>query len=87
MTASYTINTSGDKYWTNESGLLHREDGPAVEYANGDKQWYLNGIRHREHAPAVEYISGAKRWYYQGIFIDCENQEEFESLLKLKAFW
>ena len=30
------------KYWY-LAGLLHREDGPAVEDANGDKHWYLNG--------------------------------------------
>jgi hypothetical protein len=24
-------------------GLLHREDGPAIENANGDKWWYLQG--------------------------------------------
>jgi len=87
VNSSYTTTSSGDKYWFTENGLLHRDDGPAVEYANGDKQWYVNGFRHRENAPAVEYISGAKRWYYNGIFIDCDTQEEFEVLLKLKAFW
>ena len=25
------------------NGKLHREDGPAVEWANGRKHWYLNG--------------------------------------------
>ena len=24
---------------------LHREDGPAIECANGDKEWYLNGVK------------------------------------------
>ena len=27
----------------NDSGKLHREDGPAIEWANGDKMWWLNG--------------------------------------------
>ena len=87
MNSSYSTNSSGDKYWFAENGLLHRDDGPAVEYANGDKQWYVNGFRHRDNAPAVEYVSGAKRWYYWGVFIDCDTQEEFEAHLKLKAFW
>jgi hypothetical protein len=26
-------------------GKLHREDGPAVEWVNGSKFWYLNSIR------------------------------------------
>jgi hypothetical protein len=34
--------------WRNENGLLHREDGPAIEYLNGDKEWYLNGMEHTE---------------------------------------
>jgi len=25
-------------------GMLHREDGPAVEYSNGALDWYLNGL-------------------------------------------
>ena len=32
----------GTKYWY-FNGNLHREDGPAVEYAGGTKYWYLNG--------------------------------------------
>ena len=42
---------------------LHREDGPAVEYAQGSKSWYLNGKRHREDGPACEYTDGTKYWY------------------------
>jgi len=26
-------------------GLLHRIDGPAIEYCDGYKSWYLNGKR------------------------------------------
>lgn len=32
-----SISDYGNKHWRNENGSLHREDGPAVEYANGDK--------------------------------------------------
>jgi len=33
------------------NGKLHREDGPAIEFANGDKSWYLNGdyVTKEEH--------------------------------------
>jgi hypothetical protein len=27
------------------NGKLHREDGPAVIWADGTKRWYLNGKR------------------------------------------
>ena len=37
-----------------------------VEYADGDKVWYLNGKRHREDGPAVEWTDGTKKWYLNG---------------------
>jgi hypothetical protein len=42
---------------------LHREDGPALIYVNGDKFWYKNGKLHREEEPAVIYSNGDKFWY------------------------
>jgi hypothetical protein len=46
---TYTVNVyrSGTKQWF-LNNKLHREDGPAIEWANGDKEWYLTGQRHRE---------------------------------------
>lgn len=35
-------------------GLLHRENGPAVEYPDGSKEWFLNHQRHRNDGPAIE---------------------------------
>ena len=63
----YTVKVedNGDRYWY-LNGKLHREDGPAVEYANGDLEWYLNGKLHREDGPAVEYVSGTLHWYLNG---------------------
>ena len=45
----YTVKVfgNGSKEW-HLNGKLHREDGPAIEYANGSKHWYLNGKLHRE---------------------------------------
>jgi len=38
----FELNRFGDrKYYLDDE--LHREDGPAVEYSNGDKEWRLNG--------------------------------------------
>jgi len=47
--------------------ILHREDGPAVEYANGDKFWYKEGTNHRLDGPAIEYYNGTKKWYKEGL--------------------
>ena len=52
--------------WLNKDGQLHRENGPAVEYANGTKSWWLNGERHREDGPAIEWGAGVKEWYQNG---------------------
>jgi hypothetical protein len=49
----------GSKFWYLKD-KLHREDGPAIEWANGYKSWYLNGkyMTEEEHKaamnPAVE---------------------------------
>jgi len=43
----------GYKYWY-RNGELHREDGPAIEYANGYKYWYLNGIEYTESSYKAE---------------------------------
>jgi len=48
--------------WFNLDGKLHREDGPATEWFDGYKAWFLNGERHRENGPAIEYASGTKFW-------------------------
>jgi len=36
------VDVNGDRGWY-LNGELHREDGPAVELANGVCEWYLNG--------------------------------------------
>jgi len=46
--------------------VLHREGGPAIEWANGDKFWYINGKIHRTDGPAVEYANGSNLWYING---------------------
>jgi hypothetical protein len=69
MTPQYIkINEDGDKtYWKNkEMTILHREDGPAIEWVYGDKLWYINGEPHREDGPAIEHSNGAKNWYKHG---------------------
>lgn len=45
---------------------LHREDGPAIEYKNGEKHWFLNGEHHRENSPAVEMVDGHQEWFIDG---------------------
>ena len=48
----YTVKVypNGDKYWY-LNDKLHREDGPAMEWANGSKSWFLNDeeVTEEEH--------------------------------------
>jgi hypothetical protein len=57
-------------YWCirylNENDQLHRLDGPAVEFYNGTKAWYINGLSHRLDGPAIEH-NGNKFWYINGL--------------------
>ena len=78
MTPQYIeINELGSKFYykDKEMKILHREDGPAVEWWDGSKEWYLNGKRHREDGPAIEYFFGNKYWYLNGKQL---TEEEFK---------
>ena len=35
-------------------------------YADGTKEWYINGEYHREDGPAIEWADGYKEWYLNG---------------------
>jgi hypothetical protein len=67
MKSKLTIDKLGNKFWKLPSGKRHREDGPAVEFVNGSKAWYINGKRHREDGPTCEYKNGDKFWHLNGI--------------------
>lgn len=47
----------GRREWRRRSGFYvfpHREDGPAIEWDDGSKEWVLDGRYHRDDGPAVE---------------------------------
>ena len=47
------INSVGDKSWY-LNGKLHREDGPATIFSNGDGWYYLNDIRYSKEDWEIE---------------------------------
>lgn len=51
--------------------ILHRENGPAVEYADGDKAWWFNGKKHRVGGPAI--ITGPGSGCSAGLHLSLEN--------------
>ena len=75
-------------YW---QGKLHRQDGPAMEWADGDYVWFLNDERHREDGPALNFSASSSRdyyrWYLHNEEVPCKTQENFEQLMRLRAFW
>ena len=48
MRSKLTIDKWGNKRWLLPNGDLHREDGPAIEFYDGDKVWFLNNIKYFE---------------------------------------
>ena len=60
------VDDYGTKRWYLDD-KLHCEDGPAVEYVNGNKLWYLDGKLHRTDGHAVEYADGTKEWYLNDV--------------------
>ena len=69
MTPQYIkIDEDGNMFYFKDKAMyiFHREDGPAIEYAAGDKEWWVDGKRHREDGPAIEHAAGGKEWYLNG---------------------
>jgi hypothetical protein len=57
--------TGTEEWYLN--GMLHREDGPAVIYADGVCEWWQQNKLHRTDGPAVETPGGYKEWWQNGI--------------------
>jgi len=57
-------------------GRIHKEDGPAVEYINGTKCWYLNDKLHRLDGPAIERANGDKEYWVDGKLLDFINNDQ-----------
>jgi len=50
--------------WYKKGKLLHRENGPAVEFDNGTKYWLINNQYHRLDGPAIEMNDYDTKLYY-----------------------
>ena len=60
-----TVDDEGTTRWYKDAKckILHRENGPAIEWLNGDIEWWQNDQLHRIDGPAIECADGTKRWY------------------------
>ncbi len=93
MTTQYILkNEEGTFYYKDaEMTILHREDGPASEYANGSKSWWFYGRLHREDGPAFVRINGTKSWFLNGKEVSEEKHKKLTRkeptiLIEGKAF-
>lgn len=66
INSTLKVDSSGIQRWRTDEGYLHREDGPAIIYPNGDQVWFLNGVLDRPNGPAVVRTDGSieyfRRW-------------------------
>ena len=60
------VDGNGTRRYYDSTGQLHRDDGPAVEYADGVTAWYQNNLLHRTDGPAVEWKNGGEEWWQNG---------------------
>ena len=65
-------------------GVVHREDGPAIEYTNGTKYWLMDNKRHRVDGPAVEWCDGTKYWFINGEPLTEEDFNNHPLVIELK---
>lgn len=63
MNSTPTTDIHGNVQWKTPSGLLHREDGPAVILIDGTQDWWVNGEKHRVDGPAVILPGYFQAWY------------------------
>lgn len=56
----------GETAWFNDAGKFHRIGGPADEFENGDKVFYVNGLRHNEDGAAIQLADGRNFFYLEG---------------------
>jgi len=79
----YKVRSFPDRIeWLDEQDLLHRTDGPAREWKDGSKEWWINGQLHREDGPAIEWNDGYKVWYING---EPLTEEEFKRQTEPKS--
>lgn len=60
------VDQHGTRRYFNSNNQLHRENGPAVIYADGAQCWCRNDMLHREDGPAVMFTSGRMCWFLYG---------------------
>ena len=59
------LRQNGDTEYFHDD-VRHRNNYPAIIYADGGTEWWSNGLRHRLIYPAVILQDGTRMWYHYG---------------------
>jgi len=60
------VSPDGTKRWSLiQTGMIHRADGPAIEWADGEKWWIYKGKMNRLGGPAIERVNGRIEWWVE----------------------
>lgn len=76
------VDDKGTKnYYNLNCRQLDRNDGPAVEYADGGKLYYKNGQLHNESGPAIQWANGDRYYFLNDVEV---SEETVRNLGKMK---
>ena len=57
-TYTVTVDVNGTvRYYKPNTEILHRLDGPAIEYANGTKVYYVDGVYFSEYVFNAQFMN------------------------------
>ena len=65
-TLTVETNENGTIIYRNADGDFHNPHGPAIVWADGHKEHWLNGKLHNANGPAVVWKDGCKAYYING---------------------
>lgn len=80
-------------YYVTEDNIKYHVESDGVNSIWFYTKYSIDGKLSRLRGPAVQYGNGKdndvskSEWWINGTQIECSSQEEFEQLLKMKAFW
>ena len=61
----HEVDSTGGQYWMVD-GKYHREDGPAIIWADGTQVWCADGKYHRAAGPSIIWADGTQVWCANG---------------------
>jgi hypothetical protein len=69
---------NGTVEWRLTDGRRHRTDGPAIIYAKGCQEWWIDGKRYRESANTMPVIVSRITISYDGKTFISITEDEYE---------